>query len=150
MSPSLLLRTSSFALLHYYTMLFFLKPKLGKQAFEWPHRAHVYIYIYRGRRFPHRAQQQTQWEASITAFITIFFFCCFLTPCVHSNPLFRDKEKGAILHAHACSRTNTAINVTALPVLLLLDKGKHRWKPVRKYNRRTHLLCLIISAWRGQ
>lgn len=73
-----------------------------------------------------------------------------LLPCV-SNPLLKDKEKRVRTPAHSRLHTSTAINVTALPVVVpFLDKGEHRSKPLRKYNRMTHLLCLIASAWRGQ
>lgn len=145
MSPSLLLRTSTFALLHYYTMFFFLNPNLANKSLNGlTEHTSTSTSTEIGASPPCSAASPVRCQHYS------FFFCCFLTPCVHPNPLFRDKEKGAILHSHARSRTNAAINVTALPVLLLLDKGKHRWKPVRKYNRRTHLLCLITSEWRGQ
>lgn len=72
-----------------------------------------------------------------------------LTLCV-SNSLFRDKGKGTLCtHTLADIPTQWWMSQHSLSTPLL-DKGKHRWKLPRKYNRATHLLCLIASAWRGQ
>lgn len=149
MSPSLLLRTSTFALLHYYTMFFFLNPNLANKSLNGlTEHTSTSTSTEVGASPPRSAANPVRCQHY--SFHYYLLLLLLSDTMVHPNPLFRDKEKGAILHSHACSRTNTAINVTALPVLLLLDKGKHRWKPVRKYNRRTHLLCLITSEWRGQ